>query len=401
MNKLLNYFSKGLAFIYVFLRYKFIKRRNVNCNEVLIIMTGHLGNALMDINAVLEIKRILSKQDKKVNVLCSRRMWDTLGLLSDLKDIKFLDVDYVDEGDGTDFFTVRRIISNLSNFSFDKIIVTNVGMAPLANYIVATIPHNESIAVFDKKAYNNDIRWYFERAYTKKVSANMIEHETLRLKKIIEYLGGENYKIAIFHIPVLCSYSIPSEKYITIAIDSLSTSRRWPSQSFAELSNMLINEYGYKICFTGGKAGKAIYEEIIGNIEKQEYVINLVMSTSFKEWVELIRSAEFHIGVDSGSIHVAASVGTKVYCLSGVWDATRSMPYCTEESNNETEDPICIYANEAVNASCYGCKLLHGRMGDGNSKCKILCSSGEPCLCLSSIKPIDVMNRIRSNYSTQ
>lgn len=398
MSNFVSIASKALGFLYVYKTYKLKKLYPddaVSNKSILVMMTGHIGNVIMDIEFVLELRKLFKIEDGwKIDILCTKRLWSTCNLLADMSDYNWVDVDYVDATSGTDFPTTYRIVKALKGREYEKVIVTLPDNAPLANYIVATLRSNESIAAFNDIPGKKGARWYFERAYTLPIKVNVDVHETVRLRAILRHLGGENYKIRIHPIPKLCSFSGPSDEYVTITIDSMSTERRWNGSNFAELANLIIDRLGYRVCFTGGKAGEAIYRDIYPHIEKPERITNYVAKTSIEEWVELLRGAVFHVGVDSGSLHVAASVGTPSFCLTGWWDGTRCFPYVTEEQTFDCVDPVCIYGINRKDLSCYACKARNGRSGVGNDECYRDCRSGKPCHCVSSIVPLDVLNTI-------
>lgn len=400
MRKIISFFSKGTAFVYVFLKYKFKKKMAVGNKKVLILLAGHLGNAIMNVESVLEFQKVFDKRDGwSIDIICSRRLWKTCNLIADMSGFNYLDIDYVDAGNGTDFKTVHRTIKAVKNLAYEKIIVTLAGNSPLANYVVAAVPHNESIAAFDDVQSHKGLRWYFQRAYTKRLVVSVDDHDTVRLKKIIQYFAGNDYgyKIKIHYVPKLCDYKVPQEKYITLAVDSFVTDRRWPAESFAELVNLLTDQYDYLVCFTGGDAGQKIYESIIPMIKKPEQTRNYISQTTVAEWFELLRGAEFHIGVDSGSIHVAAAVGTKAFCLVGHEVGNRALPYATEQAEPTTQDPICIYRSDVSSLPCYACKAKYGRTGRGNDECYKACLQGKPSLCFSKITPEEVFKVIKEN----
>lgn len=60
-----------MAFVYAFICSIMKKKTPIANNCVLIIATGHIGNAILDIDAILEMKRIFLNEGKKVYLLCS------------------------------------------------------------------------------------------------------------------------------------------------------------------------------------------------------------------------------------------------------------------------------------------------------------------------------------------
>lgn len=57
--------SKAIAFVYIFILNLFHTRKKVNNGKVLIIAAGHMGNAILDIDAILALKNFFRKKIKK------------------------------------------------------------------------------------------------------------------------------------------------------------------------------------------------------------------------------------------------------------------------------------------------------------------------------------------------
>lgn len=208
-------------------------------------------------------------------------------------------------------------------------------------------------------------------------------HEFQRLKMLIQLFGEKDYKTAIHYIqPQTLKTNTERQPYITIAMDSMCTQRRWKKEQYALLVDNLLRSYPYDIYCTGGTLANEVYHYCYERIKDKNRFFNFAAKTTVIEWFELIRGAVFHIGVDSGSIHVAASVGTQAFCLVGVWDGKRALPYVTDKEDKRTCSPVCVYREDINDLKCYACKVYGGRYGVGNTICYKTCQKGEACLCL-------------------
>lgn len=398
MDKFISYISRGFGFVYAFIKRMTKKKGLIKNNQILIVATGHIGNAIIDAPAIEDLSKFYKSIGKRVCLLCSDAMNSAFDLVIDLSEVTFLGNNYHYGDRGTYFSVVRQTLNNLKGHGFEKIIVTLTNCDPLAHYIVACVPTNESWGIFDdvKQEYGY-IRHYFERYYTNKVMVPVDLHETQRLKLMLEQLGCHGHRTRISYIPKQME-SLKRAPYITVAVDSMSTSRRWVSEKFVALIHKLLESYSYDVYLTGNHVTEHETQVYEAAFDKQLRVKNYIGKTSFKEWIELLRHSRFHIGVDSGSIHVAASVGTQSFCLTGVWDAKRVMPYQIDEKDDSTMEPICIYRSDVdINEmDCYACKVYRTRIGRGNKECYSLCMNGRPCLCLGKIEVEDVERSIAS-----
>jgi|Deesub1362A_J573_1020465.scaffolds.fasta_scaffold00087_87 ADP-heptose:LPS heptosyltransferase len=86
--------------------------------------------------------------------------------------------------------------------------------------------------------------------------------------------------------------------------------RRWPVSSFAELADRLTDEFGAKILLTGSskeaELGKK-FEDIV-----RTKPLNFIGKTSLVELASLLKRCNLFISNDTGPMHIATAVGTKV-----------------------------------------------------------------------------------------
>lgn len=405
-------FSKGMGFIYTFFLYKRKTPKKVNNKKILVIFGGHIGNALLNIDLLLRIKHLFPIEDGwQLNIFCNDGLWKVCETIADVSGFNRIQAQYPTKDGGTRFSEVLQTMKAVRGMEFDTIVVNLAHIMPLAAYLVAALQANRSIGVFDdidrrnSKLFNDigrnvgSLRWYFERAYNTPIWVPYNTQEVHRQKEILKQLGDTEYAVRIFPIPKLCDFTLPSEKYFTVTLDSTTSARRWAPEKFAEVINYVLEHYDYQVCFTGNTEAEPIYQTCIQHIKQPERTINYVNKTSFNEWVELLRGSSFHLGVDSGSIHVASSVGTQAFCLTGVWDGKRVLPYQIERQESGTTAPICVYMKDVDKLPCYACLPQRGLMGSENDECYAAYRRGEPCMCLQSIQVNDVISSITKYLS--
>lgn len=90
--------------------------------------------------------------------------------------------------------------------------------------------------------------------------------------------------------------------------------KTWPVSSYAELAGMIADAYGARILLFGspGEAGLA------GQFEMDSHVrpVNYVGKTNIGELAALLRRCRLFISNDTGPLHIATSVGTRVIDIS-------------------------------------------------------------------------------------
>ncbi|MDH3723845.1 MAG: lipopolysaccharide heptosyltransferase I [Desulfobacteraceae bacterium] len=99
----------------------------------------------------------------------------------------------------------------------------------------------------------------------------------------------------------------------------------WPNKKFAELADMLVDQYGMKIVFTGGIKDYSIIQSITSSMKGR--AINFAAKTTLTELAALYEKAALVISTDTGPMHLAAAMGTPVVALFGPTAPWRTGPY--------------------------------------------------------------------------
>ena len=90
--------------------------------------------------------------------------------------------------------------------------------------------------------------------------------------------------------------------------------KKWPETHYGALAKQLIGQ-GYRIWIFGSPADQATGETIVG-LAGQD-CINLAGKTSILEAIDLLAICQTVVSNDSGLMHVAAAVGTRVVAIYG------------------------------------------------------------------------------------
>lgn len=100
----------------------------------------------------------------------------------------------------------------------------------------------------------------------------------------------------------------------------------WPSERFVELGRRLRNGYGASILIFGSSRSKE--KELNAAIAQGigEGCLNLSGQTSLSEMAALLRHCHLLVTNDTGTMHVAAAVGTRVVAIFGPTDPRATSP---------------------------------------------------------------------------
>ena len=93
--------------------------------------------------------------------------------------------------------------------------------------------------------------------------------------------------------------------------------KTWDINNYAQIIEYLSNEKGIQTIFIGAKSDKELYENIKYNSPLKLPPVNLCGQVSIKDSLALLKRVDFILGNDSGTLHMASSVKTKVIGIYG------------------------------------------------------------------------------------
>jgi heptosyltransferase I len=143
-------------------------------------------------------------------------------------------------------------------------------------------------------------------------------------------------------------------------------SKQWPAAAWARLADRLSSNrgLGLRVAITGSAADRGLAAEILQKVEGP--VINLAGRTSLAELAALLRQASLVVTPETGAMHLAATLGTRVVALFGPTAPWRTGPYgkghavvrlgldCSPCFQRRCPAPRCLtdLAPETVLAAC-------------------------------------------------
>ncbi len=140
-------------------------------------------------------------------------------------------------------------------------------------------------------------------------------------------------------------------------------SKLWPAASWAHLAEWLRDQ-GFQVAVTGSRADQELVAEITAQCRTP--LINLAGSTSLAELAAILRKARLAVTTDTGVMHLAAALGTKVVALFGPTAPWRTGPFgsghqvvrlglpCSPCFKRHCPEPRCLndLTPEMVEAAC-------------------------------------------------
>ncbi|MBI5667902.1 MAG: glycosyltransferase family 9 protein [Chloroflexi bacterium] len=150
-----------------------------------------------------------------------------------------------------------------------------------------------------------------------------IEHEVARQLKLVSLVGANTSNLRLsLTVPAeakqasldkLCRAGInPQQPWLVLHPGVSEARRRYPPERYAEAGRELVRR-GLQIAVTGGKAEKALTDEVAEHIGVG--AVSLGSLFPLGELIGLIEAAPLLIANNTGPVHIAAAVGTPVVVL--------------------------------------------------------------------------------------
>lgn len=98
----------------------------------------------------------------------------------------------------------------------------------------------------------------------------------------------------------------------------------WSTGQFAALGDRLMSELGAEVIIIGGRIERPLAEEISSGMKTKP--LNLVEKTSMLQLGAILSNCAVLVSGDTGPMHMATAVGTRVVALFGAIDPNRTGP---------------------------------------------------------------------------
>ncbi len=367
--------------------------------NILLVIIGGIGDGILAAQAIHAMSEQCCKKGKQLFVMAGSPVCAILKMFINTDDINYISNDYMvcQIKSRREYNLLNEEIKSFSIKEWEQVIVQFNTLNSRAVFFTVNISAicRTALTYYPIKFTKKVVYCLMKRSFNQVITVSDELKQMQFSKKMAKVMEVQDYPIKITHLPRQMEYNRYGERYITVAVDSSNSIRRWAIEKFIELIECLLKKYPFDVILVGVNVSQdeiAQYEIFFRNEQRFE---NRIGKLSLVEWIELIRGAQFHIGVDSGSIHIAASVGTQAFCLTGVWDNVRFFPYQIDMYEDKTKEPICIYRQDVdvTQLTCSSCNA-RGIYGWKNQECYKQCRSGHPCLCLSKIEVNDVLKVI-------
>ncbi|MGN6639939.1 MAG: glycosyltransferase family 9 protein [Mucilaginibacter sp.] len=288
-----------------------------DCKKILCIRPDNMGDLLMSGPAIRALKETFGA---RISVLTSSMAKAVAPYMPEIDETIIFDVPWVKTDRATDNDSMRHLIDALKLRNFDAAVIFTVySQNPLPT---AMLPYMAGIprilAYCRENPYGLLTHWVpDEEPYS------FIRHQVRRDLELVRSVGAipshESLCLQtgnIWHRVVrkLEKTGVkPDRPWLILHPGVSEEKRQYPFSCWVETAQKIIDEMGYNILLTGSASEKILTDKLCLDIGNGSYSIAGLLD--MEEFICLVKNAPVIISVNTGTIHIAAAVGTPVVVL--------------------------------------------------------------------------------------
>lgn len=105
----------------------------------------------------------------------------------------------------------------------------------------------------------------------------------------------------------------------------------WPAERWAEIVDVLVEQYGLQPVLVGGRSGRELHAEAVIRARARNAPVS-ALGSGLRRLVSILDGAALVISPDTGPMHIAAALGRPLIALMGFTNPKRTGPWrCCED----------------------------------------------------------------------
>lgn len=153
---------------------------------------------------------------------------------------------------------------------------------------------------------------------------------------------------------LLEQYRLTQQGYIAFIVGSISPTRRWFPENFAQVAQAITQDLDLKVIILGGPDDLQIANQVKTFCADNDAVINLAGQTSLRETLLLFKESKAVVTNDTGPMHAASAIGVPVITWFGAANELEIAPPSplTTILNAHVFCSPCVKESCAYNLEC-------------------------------------------------
>ena len=159
-----------------------------------------------------------------------------------------------------------------------------------------------------------------------------------------------------------------------------------------KIADYIIEEYSIPVHLCGGTEERPCAERLCALVRHPEAVVSHVGSLSFQEWASVIQYADFVVGNDSATIHLAAAARRPSVGITGRYDGNQVSPYLIDTADSVESLPVYVQSD----VLCEACHDKGYFFGYANPACIDNVKKGNCVSCIEAVAVNEVKDAVDS-----
>ncbi len=142
-----------------------------------------------------------------------------------------------------------------------------------------------------------------------------------------------------------------SKKIVALGVGSTnSRAKRWPAASYAKLNNLLQIELNANVVLVGAKDEAEVSDEVFAKSEKKPII--LTGKTNLAQIVAVLAKTDLLVSNDMGLAHIASAIGTKTIVIFGPTNEKTTQPIGSEIIRKRVDCAPCMLRDCPIDHRC-------------------------------------------------
>lgn len=321
-------------------------------NNFLLLKPGAIGDLLQLTPVIRQIKK--NCPNAKISIVVSNSATKTLFVNNPYIDRIYI---YDKKGEHKKLKDFLRLCKEIKKQKFD--VVLNFQRSNLRLWLMTLLLRPTKIAVYNKDESQHAVLNHLE---TLKKLNIVIDPNDLELELFLDEVS-EHFTDKLFE-----DNRLKEKTVIALNPGASHKVNRWPTKYFSWLAKIIEEQLKAKCIIICGKEDIDLAEEIVNNSSCSP--INLAGKINLLQLGAILKRCKILVTGDTGPMHIATAVGTKVIALFGAADPKRTGPVGKGHIILQAKDVKCIPCRKRV------------------------CDNSQYLECMEKIKPQDVMDAI-------
>lgn len=292
--------------------------------NILILKPGAIGDLLLLTPVIRQLKK--NYKEAKISILVSSEATKLLFVNNPFVDKIFV---YEKKGKHKGFISFLKLCKEIKKEHYD--LVLNFQRSNLRLWFLVLFIKPVRVLAYHKDETKHAVINHLETILPLKIDVNLQEVD------LDLFIDEDSEKFAN---NLLVDRGLTNKEFIVLNPGASHSVNRWPVDKFAELAMLIREKLHKKIVLIAGKEEVGLNETIKKMLDFE--VVDLSGRLNLLQLAAVLKRSKMFVTGDTGPMHIATAMGTKVIALFGAADPNRTGPVGNGHIVIQAKDVKCV-----------------------------------------------------------